>query len=491
MGNVKVCLGGNWYDRFEDLFTKPDFETVAIAEGGLPQARYLIELQNSADVLASRYDWLMAGASEAECVAALLDMCRDSDQWPTAISRAHNILAFSRDNVPFAEIRPVPEPPRWSSATLDRAEHALGRLHKNGDSEKEFANRIKRWPGFESVQVGDREQTTPQWGHWPSPAEWLILARQLLSIAGATEAGTAQAQALVAAIFDVASWHHLCGLMPGCRDAQWWALQGPFLTSLGRNSEDERVFPGPVEAFMDFITRGTKLSPDDGPWTARISWPLEMPYITLESERRHDGGPYPLPILGASMEAVCHTSARPESLAAIASPLSTNDLEGVLACFVIDPNDDSYSTRIFHRANFGGLLCKGFVTSDGPYITCGDGWMDSTPLGVSMLRKFQPHPKNGRPQKEGWWLVKYSSEARVDLTRFSETQIQQLSKEFGIVVAGEAEYGDDEERFFSSPAWSALQDWARSHPELAKDLAEGASYLPGWYQRAKRKAALH
>ena len=79
--------------------------------------------------------------------------------------------------------------------------------------------------------------------------------------------------------------------------------------------------------------------------------------------------------------------------------------------------------------------------------------MDSTPLGVSMLRKFQPHPKNGRPQKEGWWLVKYSSEARVDLTRFSETQIQQLSKEFGIVVAGEAEYGDDEERFFSSPAW--------------------------------------
>ena len=65
--------------------------------------------------------------------------------------------------------------------------------------------------------------------------------------------------------------------------------------------------------------------------------------------------------------------------------------------------------------------------------------MDSTPLGVSMLRKFQPHPKNGRPQKEGWWLVKYSSEARVDLTRFSETQIQQLSKEFGIVVAGEAE----------------------------------------------------
>ncbi|SPA23741.1 conserved hypothetical protein [Cupriavidus taiwanensis] len=147
-------------------------------------------------------------------------------------------------------------------------------------------------------------------------------------------------------------------------------------------------------------------------------------------------------------------------------------------------------SRIFHIAQVAGVEFKGGMNGDGPYIAC-DARYGDVALGICGLRKYRPAPASwrGREAKLGWWVVKYDDQARIDLTDFSDSEAQELSSEFGIVM-----FDDDDplvsrdlrlDYFFTSPAWESLCRWCRERPKLAKQLRDAQVYLPSWYERAQ------
>jgi hypothetical protein len=144
------------------------------------------------------------------------------------------------------------------------------------------------------------------------------------------------------------------------------------------------------------------------------------------------------------------------------------------------------SNRIFFSTTIRGLEFKGAMSADGPYVSC-DARFSGVALGVCGLRKFMPDVYRGRPGRQGWWLVKYDNEARLDLTDFSDSEAGQLSDAFGIVLLPEYPMVAESVRqdyFFTSPAWEALRSWSQAHPRLARQNARNDSYLPGWYERS-------
>lgn len=145
------------------------------------------------------------------------------------------------------------------------------------------------------------------------------------------------------------------------------------------------------------------------------------------------------------------------------------------------------NNRVFHVANVGGLLFEGAVSGDGPYISC-EQVRGGVALGVCGLRKFRPTDLCGRELASGWWVVKYSDEACIDLHRFSDDQAKALSDEFGIVVLNGRPWPNErvrQEYFFTSPAFEGLRAWVRRHPRIAGTAAAAQSYLFHWYERSR------
>ncbi len=145
------------------------------------------------------------------------------------------------------------------------------------------------------------------------------------------------------------------------------------------------------------------------------------------------------------------------------------------------------SNRIFHTANVGGYLFEGVLSGDGPYISCEQA-RGGVALGVCGLRKFSPTDLGGREMAAGWWVVKYSNEARIDLHGFSDDQAKKLSDEFGIVILKGHPWPNErvrQEYFFTSPAWEGLRDWVKRHPRIASTAAACQSYLFNWYERSR------
>ncbi|MBA9888347.1 hypothetical protein D7S82_15900 [Ralstonia pickettii] len=129
---------------------------------------------------------------------------------------------------------------------------------------------------------------------------------------------------------------------------------------------------------------------------------------------------------------------------------------------------------------------QGLISADGPYISCKNR-SGGVALGVCGLRKFAPVDYNNRSCQHGWWLVKYDSEARLDLTDFSDSDVKDLSEAFGIALLPPHLLVAQQVRqdfFFKSRAGEALFAWVRAHPRLASQHASYEAYLPGWHSKA-------
>ena len=145
------------------------------------------------------------------------------------------------------------------------------------------------------------------------------------------------------------------------------------------------------------------------------------------------------------------------------------------------------SNRTFFSSVIGGYQFDGLISGDGPYLSC-DAARGGVALGVCGLRKFKPADWNGRDRPFGWWVVKYSNEARIDLHHFSDDQAKILSDEFGIVILKGYPWPAEtvrQEYFFTSPACESLRLWAKRHPRIAAAEAHNQSYLFHWYDRVK------
>ena len=135
---------------------------------------------------------------------------------------------------------------------------------------------------------------------------------------------------------------------------------------------------------------------------------------------------------------------------------------------------------VFHQADIAGLTFDGIISADGPYVSCRTG---GVALGVSGLRQFEPDVPSSRHQPPcGWWVVKYTGEARIGLPGFSKAAIQRLSDEFGLVILTKRDLAPAGR--ITSPAWDALRQWVARHPRIAKTHASCDPYLPGWHGRA-------
>ena len=143
--------------------------------------------------------------------------------------------------------------------------------------------------------------------------------------------------------------------------------------------------------------------------------------------------------------------------------------------------------RVFHQAAIAGLTFDGIISADGSCISCRTG--SGVALGVSGLRQFEPDVPSFRRQPPcGWWVVKYTDEARIGLPGFGQAAIQRLSDEFGLVILTERDLAPAgcirQQYFFTSPAWDALGQWVAQHPCIAGTHVSCDPYLPGWHGRA-------
>lgn len=147
--------------------------------------------------------------------------------------------------------------------------------------------------------------------------------------------------------------------------------------------------------------------------------------------------------------------------------------------------------RVFHQATIAGLAFDGIISADGPYVSCQAA--GGVALGVSGLRQFKPDMLFSRHEDRfGWWVVKYTDEARIALPGFDQAAIRRLSDEFGLVILTERDLAPAgrvrQDYFFTSPAWDAVRHWVAQHPRIAKAQAHCDAYLPRWHSRAVAEA---
>ncbi len=145
---------------------------------------------------------------------------------------------------------------------------------------------------------------------------------------------------------------------------------------------------------------------------------------------------------------------------------------------------------VFHHALVGGIRFDGVLSADGPYITAcsvaGNRPAGGVALVVSGLRRFLPSRFGLGPGPWGWYIVKYSSEARVLLDGFTEKHLDGMRSEFGLLpVDKQHPHGGPAQAFYESRAWAGLVQWVGKHPHVAKRMSQYDAYLPGWYDRAR------
>lgn len=140
--------------------------------------------------------------------------------------------------------------------------------------------------------------------------------------------------------------------------------------------------------------------------------------------------------------------------------------------------------RVFHTANIGGLDFKASMNDNGPYLCCVQR-NKGVALGVSRIRHFHPR---FTPGKEGWWVVKYEAENRIDISCFSEAQASELASEFGLDLWAPIKSSSvtSINAFYQGKAWDSLKAWVVAHPRIAKRIGMNTRqhYLPDWYSRA-------
>lgn len=147
----------------------------------------------------------------------------------------------------------------------------------------------------------------------------------------------------------------------------------------------------------------------------------------------------------------------------------------MLLCFGVEMHNP-----VFHTLTLGNLHFEALMTDLGPYLGCRENGplvSISPSLTVRYANKFE----DMGPQDSGWWLVKYRSEFRINLTSLNDHQAQAFAAEFGFPIDPSMGAGVPD-LFNRCPAWSALVEWAKKHPKLA-DRYRNANSSLDWHSQ--------
>lgn len=156
------------------------------------------------------------------------------------------------------------------------------------------------------------------------------------------------------------------------------------------------------------------------------------------------------------------------------------------------PTPKAWARYVFHAVRVEGMLFRATMYDcDGPFLEASHGarWHDhggQVSLGVCQLTHFDTtHQWRLHREERGWWICKYSGEARIDVNRLSDAGRRALTHEFGLPEwpAETSSLGDN---FYASPAFVSLVAWSRAHPQVARRAAAGRStYVGDWYSRTQ------
>lgn len=152
------------------------------------------------------------------------------------------------------------------------------------------------------------------------------------------------------------------------------------------------------------------------------------------------------------------------------------------------------SKDAFHKTVVGGIRFEGVLSGDGPYVSAfaaaSGQSIGGVALGASSLRRFTPEPIGRRPLPTGWYIVKYTDEARVFLAGFTPQDVERLQAEFGLVpLDGRHDHRTPIRGFYASRAWCGLVRWVGEHPRRTARMSGCDTYLPGWHDLAKTALA--
>lgn len=138
---------------------------------------------------------------------------------------------------------------------------------------------------------------------------------------------------------------------------------------------------------------------------------------------------------------------------------------------------------LFHSASFDGEKFEAYVSDQGIDLIhekCKlTGCSQHAPIGS--CTSIQALPLRGSEPKQ-WCVVKYTNQPRIGLTCLSSSAVKELAKEFGLPIGPDQYDPEASMLFFKSPAFRALQQWAKAHPKLAKQCQNSGPYLPSWQE---------
>jgi hypothetical protein len=145
----------------------------------------------------------------------------------------------------------------------------------------------------------------------------------------------------------------------------------------------------------------------------------------------------------------------------------------------------------FYKATVAGDTYVASMSGEGPYFERlrKNGLHEGVALGnVAVLAKVT-HDRDRRTLDEPTWAVcKYNSrQPKMVLRGYSDDQVAELSKAFGLVTAHNGQ--PPIQAFAASPAWPALKAWVAKHPRIAASHEDCDSYMPGWHEWAVEENA--
>jgi len=125
----------------------------------------------------------------------------------------------------------------------------------------------------------------------------------------------------------------------------------------------------------------------------------------------------------------------------------------------------------FYRIEICGRIFIGTVCVDGPHLKMLENraYDHSVPLGSAL--------EISKPVGRQYFAISQSNEPRIVLPLFADEDIEAISREFGIPIAGRMRALS----FTESPAWNALKRWVNQHPNIARACSHTDTFAPGWY----------
>lgn len=125
----------------------------------------------------------------------------------------------------------------------------------------------------------------------------------------------------------------------------------------------------------------------------------------------------------------------------------------------------------FYRVEICQRIFAGVVYMDGPYMKLVENRVYDHRVSLGSALEIS------KPIGRHYYAICKDNEPRIVLSLFADEDIEAVSTEFGIPIAGRLHVVS----FTESPAWYALKRWVKQHPDVARACSHTESHVPGWY----------